>query len=568
MTLTYEYDADGDRTSMDDSLGGLVSYSYNARDELTKETLSGSGVSATAVANTYDNAGNMTGQIRYSNLDETDVVAATSYTYDDANQMTGITDKNSSGTTLVSYGYTYNAAGLVSQETRTWDSGSDSDTLGYTYTNNDQLTGVTHTDGSFSSESFAYDANGNQTGTGYTTSTGNEQTASPGYTYTYDADGNMLTSTQTSTGDVWTYTYNFRNLMTAAAERNSGDTIIAQVTYTYDALDNRIGMDENGTQTWTLYDGSKRIMDFNGSGSLEMRYLNGPTGDLVDTVIARESAGGTIAWYLPDRLGTVRDLINNSGSIIDHVDYSAFGTVQDESAPSNGDRMMGFAGMERDTVAGLNLAVNRVQNPRTGRWTSPDPWGLVAGDANLYRYVGNSVSNRTDVSGLGDIGDILYPAELIIPPNLVPSGQTWYAQGGVGNHHCEIRPGNWDGAPGHYKPVDGLWTPAGYLKIPTGTTVIVVGSTPDGRPIHYTNGPLLWYPVTIQNPQGDNPAAGECGGANWKKPKGPGVPIPTTWPPPKARPRPTVPRPNVTPGSGGYTPYGGYNPGYAGGAQY
>ena len=66
-------------------------------------------------------------------------------------------------------------------------------------------------------------------------------------------------------------------------------------------------------------------MDFNGSGSLEMRYLNGPTGDLVDSVIARESSGGTVAWYLPDRLGTIRDLINNSGSIIDHIDFSALG---------------------------------------------------------------------------------------------------------------------------------------------------------------------------------------------------------------------------------------------------
>ena len=71
MTLTYEYDADGNRTSMDDSLGGVVSYTYNARDELTNETLSGSGISAIAVANTYDNAGNMTGQTRYSNLAET-----------------------------------------------------------------------------------------------------------------------------------------------------------------------------------------------------------------------------------------------------------------------------------------------------------------------------------------------------------------------------------------------------------------------------------------------------------------------------------------------------------------
>ena len=215
-----------------------------------------------AVKNTYDNAGNMTGQTRYSNLAETTVVASTSYTYDDAELMKGITDKNSGGTTLVSYGYTYDAAELVSQEVRVWDSGSDTDTLTYDYTNNDQLTTVSHTDGSFSNESFSWDANGNETGSGYTTSTGNEQTASPGYTYTYDADGNMITMTQTSTGDVWTYSYNFRNLMTGAVEKTSGGTILEQVTYTYDALDNRIGMDENGTQTWTLYDGSDPVMDF------------------------------------------------------------------------------------------------------------------------------------------------------------------------------------------------------------------------------------------------------------------------------------------------------------------
>jgi RHS repeat-associated protein len=385
---------------MDDSLGGLVSYTYDARDELTNETLSGTGISAIAVANTYDNAGNMTGQTRYSNLAETTVVAATSYTYDDANQMIGITDKNSSGTTLVSYGYTFNAAGLVTQEVRTWDSGSDTDTLGYTYTNNDQLTGVTHTNDSFSSESFSYDVNGNETGTGYTTSTGNEQTASPGNTYTYDADGNMITDTITASGDVWTYSYNFAGQMTGAVEKTSGGTVLAQVSYTYDALGNRIGMDENGTQTWTLYDGSTPIIDFNSSGSLEMRYLDGPTGQLVDSVLARESSGGTIAWYLPDRLGTVRDLINNSGSIIDHIDFSAFGTVLDESDASEGDRMMGFAGTERDTVAGLNLAVHRAESPGTGRWDTQDPLGAGSPDPNLYGYVNNDPSGLIDPEGL------------------------------------------------------------------------------------------------------------------------------------------------------------------------
>jgi hypothetical protein len=71
----------------------------------------------------------------------------------------------------------------------------------------------------------------------------------------------------------------------------------------------------------TLYDPatSDPIMDFNGSGSLETRYLWGPTG-----IVARQTAGRTVSWYLADALGSVRDVINNSGAVIDHVDFSAF----------------------------------------------------------------------------------------------------------------------------------------------------------------------------------------------------------------------------------------------------
>ena len=117
--------------------------------------------------------------------------------------------------------------------------------------------------------------------------------------------------------------------------------------------------------------GGNPIMDFNGSGSLTMRYLWGPTG-----IVARQTSGGTVSWYLADHLGTVRDLINNSGAIIDHVDFSAFGTVLGETSPTSGDRMTGFAMLERDTVTGLNLAVYREENPGTGRWDSPGSAGL------------------------------------------------------------------------------------------------------------------------------------------------------------------------------------------------
>jgi RHS repeat-associated protein len=165
----------------------------------------------------------------------------------------------------------------------------------------------------------------------------------------------------------------------------------------YNALDQRIGIDENGTQTWTLYDSGNPIMDFNSSGTLTMRYLWGPTG-----VVARQTSGGTVSWYLADALGTVRDLINNSGAIIDHVDFSAFGTVLDESSPSSGDRMMGFAGLERDSVTSLNLAVEREENPGTGRWDTQDPTGFGGADSNLYRYASNLPGQLADPLGLQD----------------------------------------------------------------------------------------------------------------------------------------------------------------------
>ena len=169
-------------------------------------------------------------------------------------------------------------------------------------------------------------------------------------------------------------------------------------TFTYDAQDRRIGRTEGGTTTATLYDGNSPILDFNSSGTQVARYLQG-LGAVVNQVLAREKSG-TVAWYLPDRLGTIRDIVDNTGAIIDHVDYSAYGKVLSESAPSVGDRLTGFAGLERDTATGLNLAVFRVQDPGTGRWLSEDPLGFAAGDADLYRYVGNDPGGLADPLGL------------------------------------------------------------------------------------------------------------------------------------------------------------------------
>ena len=42
-------------------------------------------------------------------------------------------------------------------------------------------------------------------------------------------------------------------------------------------------------------------------------------------------------------------------------------------------------------------------DPTIGRWTQEDPIGFEGGDANLYRYVGNSPTNATDPMGLQEV---------------------------------------------------------------------------------------------------------------------------------------------------------------------
>ncbi|HEU5116467.1 MAG TPA: RHS repeat-associated core domain-containing protein [Isosphaeraceae bacterium] len=394
VTLTYGYDAAGNRTSLTDNLGGVVSYTYDERNRLTQETQSGTGVASERADFAYDAAGNRTSLTRYSDLAGTSVVAVTGYTFDDANRLTNIATLNSSSGTISSYAYTLDPASRLTQEVRTWNGGSSSDTITYGYTDNGQLTSVSHTNGSFSNESYSYDDNGNRTMSGYSTGTGNELSSDGTYNYTYDAAGNMTSKTDIATGVETDYVWDDRNRLVEVDQVVSGvNTVLA--LYTYDALNNPIKVVEGGTTRWTVYDGNRPVLDFDGSGTLTARYLQGP---MVDEVLARDTPSGGVAWYLPDRLGTVRDIIDNSGTVLDHIAYDAYGQILSQSNASAGDRFE-YAGMQTDATTGLYFDQARWYDPQSGRFITVDPKSFSAKDTNLYRYVENSPSIYVDPSG-------------------------------------------------------------------------------------------------------------------------------------------------------------------------
>ena len=403
VTLTYGYDAFGNKTSMSDSLSGsgwagqgVTSYAYDAAFRLTTMTQTFGGNAGPQVLLGYDSGGRLT------SIDRTIAGAGTSVNtslvYDAANRLGTIVDQ--AGTTgLATFLYGYDSGNRLTSENDVEIAGGVTYTYNatYAYDHADELTGATATlDGSAANESYAYDSGGNRNTTGYTVGGDNALTASPGYTYTYDNEGNMTAKTQTSTGDIWTYTYDDRNRLTAVLEKSSGGTTLNQATYVYDALDRRIGIDDNSTQTWIVFDAQNPYADFTGAGSLATRYLSGAA---IDELFARTSASGTSAWYLTDNLGSVRDIVSSAGSILDHLAYDSFGNIKLETNASNGDRFK-YAGLQWDPTAQTYLSEHRPFDAGTGRWISQDPLGFGGGDFDLYRYVANVTTDKIDPLGL------------------------------------------------------------------------------------------------------------------------------------------------------------------------
>jgi RHS repeat-associated protein len=400
VTLTYGYDPSGDVTSITDSLSGsggagqgIATYQYDSALRLTTVTQSLGGTTYGEITITYDSGGRTTKVYRSVDASGTDVI--TTYGYDAANDVTGISNfqategNNHLPSPFVTDGPTYNSAGEMTQYSQTYGGNNVSNT--YTYDHAGQLTGSTGT----VNDSYSYDLNGNPNASGYTTGAGNEMTASPGYTYTYDNVGNLTSATNTSTHVTRTYTYDYDNRLTNVTV---GGTVMA--TYTYNALGQRIGIDDSGTQTWTVYNSKSAdanpYADFNGSGGLTMRYLDGLA---VDELFARTSSGGTLAWYLTDQLGSVTDVVSSSGTDLDHIVYDPYGNIVTETNASNGDRFK-FAGMEYDSTTGIYYDHARYYDAAIGRFISQDPTGFASGDTDLYRYVDNQPTVATDPDGL------------------------------------------------------------------------------------------------------------------------------------------------------------------------
>jgi RHS repeat-associated protein len=285
------------------------------------------------------------------------------------------------------------------------------DGISYTYNADDNVKSFAVSAPSTQTTSYAYD-------TANRLISGLFSGSTPQYNYSYDAASNLTSITPDGTQQ--TFSYTSTNAITAGTyDANGSPTAIAGNVYTWDGANRIIAFSNSANQTSSsfTYDGLGRlvrVVDSNsGAVTADHSYTwcgavrclahdNTQSGSPVSTQYFPQGVitNGTTFYYVQDQLGSVTQLVTNSGSIAAQYSYDPYGNQTTVSGSVVSD--IGYAGYFSHAASGLDFTLYRAYDPSHARWLNRDPIG-EAGGVNLYAYVDGNPISEIDPLGLWGI---------------------------------------------------------------------------------------------------------------------------------------------------------------------
>ena len=302
------------------------------------------------------------------------------YTYDPLIRTQSITSKDPGQNPLMNYAYNYDRMdNIVSKVTEHGE-------YAYGYDDLYRLTGADNP--TLADESFTYDAVGNRLTSSDTTGTwayndNNELNAHNDTSYEYDDNGNMIQ--KTDNGVVTNYIYNVENRLTEV--RDGKGSLIA--SYYYDPFGRRLWKDVGGTRTYFLYSDEGLIGEYDSTGT-EIRTYGYQPDSAWTTDPLFMKVGNEYYFYENDHLGTPQRMVGVNGAVVWSAKYSSFGeAIVDLAYTITND--LRFPGQYFDEETGLHYNYHRYYDPEVGRYFSGDPLNMASINNNgsvinaLYR---------------------------------------------------------------------------------------------------------------------------------------------------------------------------------------
>ncbi|HEX8113835.1 MAG TPA: hypothetical protein VF516_39155, partial [Kofleriaceae bacterium] len=375
-TLTYAYDANGNRVSLTEG-ATTFGYAYDAMNRLKQADAFGG-----SIFFEYDAAGRRTSLLRPNGI-------RTTWAYDNGIQVASITHAKGDNVVL-GFTYEYDFHGMRASKTR-----EDGTKEVYGYDAADRLVQVDY--GSSRRVQYGIDPLGNRVledttvpgqplvrtigtfnGFNQLMTTGGPGSTIPLTDFAYDLNGNLTSETRHPTGlpdEVTAYGWDRDNRL-----RSVSPPLGTPTTYRYDANGLRTErVDMTGTTRYLL-DGPTVLEELDSTNAASVRYFSNP--QRIDEVLSYQRPG-SVEYPLTDALGSIHVVSDDQGNIVHRYDFGVFGERTDLGG-STAAIDAGYTGRWHDPN-GLLEHRDRQRNPKLGGWLQPDRLNTAVEGAQAAR---------------------------------------------------------------------------------------------------------------------------------------------------------------------------------------